>query len=68
MQLSEFLEGFIKKYVQCYSCGNPETAIKVKKVRGALWMMPFSGDQCTEGGTTGVGTCLSSSYASFKGA
>ncbi|KAF5838715.1 eukaryotic initiation factor [Dunaliella salina] len=30
-KLSEFLEGFIKKYVQCYSCGNPETQIKIKK-------------------------------------
>ena len=24
-KLVELLEGFIKKYVQCYSCGNPET-------------------------------------------
>jgi translation initiation factor 5 len=30
-KLSEILEGFIKKYVQCYSCGNPETQIKIKK-------------------------------------
>lgn len=30
-KLSELLEGFIKKYVQCYSCGNPETTIKIKK-------------------------------------
>jgi translation initiation factor 2 beta subunit (eIF-2beta)/eIF-5 len=30
-RMSEILEGFIKKYVQCYSCGNPETRIKVKK-------------------------------------
>jgi translation initiation factor 2 beta subunit (eIF-2beta)/eIF-5 len=30
-KLSELLEGFIKKYVQCYSCGNPETTIRVKK-------------------------------------
>ncbi|GAX73568.1 hypothetical protein CEUSTIGMA_g1019.t1 [Chlamydomonas eustigma] len=29
--LGEILEGFIKKYVQCYSCGNPETQVKVKK-------------------------------------
>lgn len=28
---SELCEGFIKKYVQCYSCGNPETTIRVKK-------------------------------------
>jgi len=25
------LESFIKKYVQCYSCGNPETVVKVKR-------------------------------------
>lgn len=31
-KLSEILEGFIKKYVQCYSCKNPETVIKIKKV------------------------------------
>lgn len=30
-KLGEILEGFIKKYVQCYSCGNPETQIKIKK-------------------------------------
>ncbi|EFN56072.1 hypothetical protein CHLNCDRAFT_145571 [Chlorella variabilis] len=30
-RLSELLEGFIKKFVQCYSCGNPETVIKIKK-------------------------------------
>ncbi len=30
-RLGELLEGFIKKYVQCYSCGNPETVIKIKK-------------------------------------
>ena len=29
--LSEVLEGFIKKFVQCYSCGNPETVIEVDK-------------------------------------
>jgi translation initiation factor 5 len=29
--LAEKLEGFIKKYVQCYSCGNPETVVKIKK-------------------------------------
>lgn len=29
--LSETLEGFIKKFVQCYSCGNPETVIEVDK-------------------------------------
>ena len=30
-KLSEVLESFIKKYVQCYGCGNPETVIKIKK-------------------------------------
>ncbi len=30
-KLSELLEGFIKRFVQCYSCGNPETTIKIKK-------------------------------------
>ncbi len=29
--LSEVLEGFIKKFVQCYACGNPETVIEVDK-------------------------------------
>jgi translation initiation factor 5 len=29
--LAELLEKFIKKYVQCYSCGNPETMVKIKK-------------------------------------
>ena len=27
----ELLEGFIKKYVQCYSCGNPETVVRLKR-------------------------------------
>lgn len=30
-KLTELLESFIKKYVQCYACGNPETVIKIKK-------------------------------------
>ena len=25
------LQNFIKKYVQCYACGNPETVVKIKK-------------------------------------
>ena len=25
------LQNFIKKYVQCYNCGNPETVVKIKK-------------------------------------
>ena len=29
--LSGVLEGFIKKFVQCYACGNPETIIEVDK-------------------------------------
>ena len=27
----ELLEKFIKKYVQCYHCFNPETVIKIKR-------------------------------------
>ncbi|KAL3130990.1 hypothetical protein ABBQ38_000314 [Trebouxia sp. C0009 RCD-2024] len=30
-KLLELLEGFIKKFVQCYACGNPETQVKIKK-------------------------------------
>lgn len=30
-KLAELLEIFIKKYVQCYSCGNPETVVKIRK-------------------------------------
>nr|BAU61600.1 eukaryotic translation initiation factor 5 [Gonium pectorale] len=30
-KLSELLEAFIKRYVCCYSCNNPETQIKIKK-------------------------------------
>lgn len=30
-KLNELLEGFIKKYVQCAACRNPETTIKVKR-------------------------------------
>lgn len=30
-KLSELLEAFIKKYVQCYDCGNPETMVKIKR-------------------------------------
>lgn len=30
-KLSEVLELFIKRYVQCYSCGNPETVVKIRK-------------------------------------
>lgn len=25
------LQSFIKKYVQCYKCGNPETVVKIRK-------------------------------------
>ena len=30
-KLVELLEGFIKKYVQCYACGNPETVVRLKR-------------------------------------
>ena len=26
-----YLQNFIKKYVQCYNCSNPETVVKIKK-------------------------------------
>jgi len=29
--LMNLIEAFIKKYVQCYSCGNPETVVSVKR-------------------------------------
>ncbi len=25
------VQNFIKKYVQCYACGNPETVVKIRK-------------------------------------
>ena len=31
VKLSGLLEIFIKKYVQCYGCGNPETEILISK-------------------------------------
>ncbi|KAJ4840266.1 hypothetical protein Tsubulata_024962 [Turnera subulata] len=31
--LAALLEGFIKKYVQCYLCGNPETEIVITKAQ-----------------------------------
>jgi translation initiation factor 5 len=30
-RLSELLEGFIKRFVQCYACGNPETEVQINK-------------------------------------
>ncbi|GAB4861397.1 Eukaryotic translation initiation factor 5A-1 [Ancistrocladus abbreviatus] len=30
-KLAGLLENFIKKYVQCYGCGNPETEILITK-------------------------------------
>lgn len=30
-KLCELLESFIKKYVQCHKCGNPETVMKIRK-------------------------------------
>eukprot|EP00271_Cylindrocystis_brebissonii_P001774 TRINITY_DN1204_c0_g1_i1.p1 TRINITY_DN1204_c0_g1~~TRINITY_DN1204_c0_g1_i1.p1 ORF type:complete len:470 (-),score=142.37 TRINITY_DN1204_c0_g1_i1:928-2337(-) len=32
-KLVQLLEGFIKKYVQCYGCGNPETEIVITKTQ-----------------------------------
>lgn len=29
--LDDLLEKFTKKYVQCFSCGNPETRVRIKK-------------------------------------
>ena len=29
--LSQHLEGFIKRFVQCHACGNPETVINIPK-------------------------------------
>jgi len=29
--LMNLIEAFIKKYVQCYSCGNPETVVSIKR-------------------------------------
>lgn len=30
-KLAQLLEGFIKRFVQCYACGNPETEVKIAK-------------------------------------
>lgn len=30
-ELVKILEAFIKKYVQCYDCRNPETVVKIKR-------------------------------------
>jgi translation initiation factor 5 len=35
-KLSDILELFIKRYVQCYNCGNPETIVKVRKEKITL--------------------------------
>uniref|UniRef100_A0A0D6QVV1 W2 domain-containing protein n=1 Tax=Araucaria cunninghamii TaxID=56994 RepID=A0A0D6QVV1_ARACU len=32
-KLAALLENFIKKYVQCYGCGNPETEINISKIQ-----------------------------------
>ena len=48
---SELLEGFIKKYVQCYSCNNPETTIRVKK--------DFITLKCKACGAVRTAACLS---------
>lgn len=39
--LIDKLEGFIKKYVQCYQCGNPETVFKV----GNSWVRAYGNSQ-----------------------
>ena len=31
LRICLLLQNFIKKYVQCYNCGNPETVVKIKK-------------------------------------
>ena len=36
-KLDALLELFIKKYVQCHACGNPETRIKIRK--GSIHLM-----------------------------
>jgi hypothetical protein len=30
-RLSELIEGFIKRFVQCHACGNPETEVQITK-------------------------------------
>uniref|UniRef100_A0A7S0SV28 W2 domain-containing protein n=1 Tax=Mantoniella antarctica TaxID=81844 RepID=A0A7S0SV28_9CHLO len=30
-KLAQMLEGFIKRFVQCFSCGNPETVVNISK-------------------------------------
>ncbi|XP_078428465.1 eukaryotic translation initiation factor 5-like [Wolffia australiana] len=32
-KLAQLLENFIKKYVQCYGCGNPETEVLITKIQ-----------------------------------
>ena len=32
-KLAQLLENFIKKYVQCYGCGNPETEVIITKIQ-----------------------------------
>lgn len=31
LTLCGLVQNFIKKYVQCYNCGNPETVVKIRK-------------------------------------
>ncbi|VEL08748.1 unnamed protein product [Protopolystoma xenopodis] len=35
-KLQELLDGFIKKFVLCQSCGNPETTLRVKRNAGVV--------------------------------
>ena len=30
-KLAQMLEGFIKRFVQCHQCGNPETVVEISK-------------------------------------
>ncbi|GAQ92007.1 Translation initiation factor 5 [Klebsormidium nitens] len=32
-KLTNLLEGFIKRFVQCYACGNPETVVNIDKAQ-----------------------------------
>lgn len=37
--LSQLLDGFIKRFVCCYACGNPETEIKVSKKKEDITLL-----------------------------
>lgn len=38
-KLAQLLDGFIKRFVCCYACGNPETEIKVSKKREEITLV-----------------------------